>query len=136
MKKRKAKGEYKSSFAAVTHYFGYQGRCACPSQFDCSLGTSLGYGAGCLIEQGFTGHAVAVRNITCHPSEWRIGGVPILALVDSVTKLGYHYKQLVVPAFEVDLKGPVYETFKAKQRHWENLDHYSNPGPIQFYEDD
>lgn len=58
LKKRKAKGTFKGSFAPVTHYFGYQGRCSFPSNFDCSLGSTYGFVAGVLIEAGLTGMCV------------------------------------------------------------------------------
>lgn len=61
LKQRKAQGKYKMSFAPVTHYFGYQGRCATPSLFDCSLGSTSGFAAGALLEAGLTGVAVSVR---------------------------------------------------------------------------
>lgn len=64
LKERKAKGAYSGSFAPVSHYFGYQGRSGHPSMFDCSLGSTCGFAAAVLIEQGLTGMAVAVRQIT------------------------------------------------------------------------
>jgi 6-phosphofructokinase len=60
LKQRKAKGTYKGSFAPVTHFFGYQGRSGHPSIFDCSLASTMGYSAGCLIEAGLTAMAVSV----------------------------------------------------------------------------
>ena len=77
LKERKAKGSYKGSFAPVSHYFGYQGRSGHPSKFDCSLGSTSGFAAAVLIEQGLTGMAVAVRQCTQPVSAWRVGGVPI-----------------------------------------------------------
>jgi 6-phosphofructokinase len=35
LKRRKEKKEYKAAFAPICHFFGYQGRCAFPSLFDC-----------------------------------------------------------------------------------------------------
>lgn len=58
LKKRKKKAQYKGTFAPVTHYFGYQGRCSHPSLFDCSLGSAYGFTAGVLIENGLTGYTV------------------------------------------------------------------------------
>jgi len=79
--KRKKAGEYGGAFAAVTHFFGYQGRSALPTDFDCSLGSTSGFGAGVLIENGRTGMAVSVSEVTLDPSQWRVGGVPLLALL-------------------------------------------------------
>lgn len=64
LKERKAKGKYSGSFAPVSHYFGYQGRSGHPSMFDCSLGSTSGFAAAVLVEQGLTGMAVAVRQCT------------------------------------------------------------------------
>lgn len=83
---RKSRGAYRGSFAPVSHYFGYQGRSGHPSMFDCSLGSTSGFAAAVLIEQGLTGMAVAVRQCTQEPSQWRVGGVPILAIVRSHPK--------------------------------------------------
>lgn len=65
--KRKAKGEYKGSFAPVTHFFGYQGRAAHPSYFDCCLGSTLGYSAATLLDAELTGMAVSVKELTNKP---------------------------------------------------------------------
>ena len=80
LKKRKKNGTYKGSFAPVTHYFGYQGRCSHPSNFDCSLGSSYGFAAAVLAENNLTGYCVTAQQITNSPTEWRVGGVPLLAL--------------------------------------------------------
>jgi 6-phosphofructokinase len=99
--KRKAKGTYKGSFAPVTHFFGYQGRAAHPSNFDCQLGTTLGFTAGCLLQQNATAMAVTVKDLTQSVTEWRCGGVPILSLLRSQPKAGYKRHELVVPSQEV-----------------------------------
>ena len=74
-------GEYKGSFGPVTHFFGYQGRAAHPSLFDCSLGSTLGFAAGVLLAAGLNGITVSVKELTNKPNHWRVGGVPILALL-------------------------------------------------------
>ena len=89
MKNRKAKKEYSGSFAPVTHFFGYQGRAAHPSIFDCSLGSILGFSAATLLEFGLTGIAVSVKDVTKTPNLWRVGAVPLLALLRSQPKVGY-----------------------------------------------
>jgi 6-phosphofructokinase len=67
LKKRKAKGTFTGTFAPVTHFFGYQGRSAHPSLFDCSLASTMGFGAGALLEGGLTGMGVAVKELTLPP---------------------------------------------------------------------
>mmetsp|Transcript_21842 Transcript_21842/g.16189 ORF Transcript_21842/g.16189 Transcript_21842/m.16189 type:complete len:330 (+) Transcript_21842:2604-3593(+) len=130
--RRKKEGKYKGSFAPVTHYFGYQGRCAFPSKFDCSLGSTYGFTAGVLVENGLTGVSVTAQDITAAPGKWRVGAIPLLALLRSQPKSGYRRADLVVPSEEVDLYGDTYQKMKAIERGWRLVDHYSNPGPIQF----
>ena len=98
MARRKKVGQFKGSFAPVTHFFGYQGRAAHPSHFDCSLGSTLGYGAACLLDAGLTNMAVSVKDLTNKPSKWRVGGVPILSMMDHHPKSGYKREDLVVPS--------------------------------------
>jgi len=105
LKQRKANGTYKKDFAPVSHYFGYQGRSGHPSLFDCSLGTTSGFGAAVLIEQGLTGMAVSVRQVTQSVHDWRVGGVPIVALVQSHPKDGFKRTDLVVRSEPVNLRG-------------------------------
>ena len=128
--RRKQLGEYKGKFATVTHFFGYQGRAAHPSTFDCSLGSTSGYGAACLLNAGITNVAVSVKDITNSPDKWRVGGVPILALLDSHPKLGYSINELIVPSQGIKLDDIPYQKFKAAERSWRLIDHYCNPGPI------
>ena len=132
LEKRKTRGVYTGTFSPVTHFFGYQGRCAHPSLFDCSLGSTLGFGAAALLELGLTALAVCVKELTNGPAEWRVGGVPILALLRSQPKAGYKRHELVVPSQEVGLTDTPYQVLKANERAWRFVDHYCNPGPIQY----
>ena len=75
---------------------------------------------------------VTAQNVTSDPSNWRVGGIPLLSLLRSQPKSGYKRSELVVPSEEVDLSGQVYQRVKALERSWKFVDHYSNPGPIQF----
>lgn len=130
LRRRKAAGTYTGSFAPVTHFFGYQGRAAHPSLFDCSLGSTMGFAAACLLEGGVTGHAVSVKELVNKPEGWRAGGVPIVALLRSQPKAGYQRHELVVPSQEVGLADTPYQVLKANERDWRFVDHYCNPGPI------
>lgn len=136
LRARKKAGTYDGSFAPVTHFFGYQGRSGHPSHFDCSLGSTMGYTAASLIESGLTGMAVTVNNVTKQPSEWRVGGVPLLALLSVYPKQGYHISELIVRNENVDLHGRPFQSAKSKSSEWRTKDRYTNPGPIQFYLDD
>ena len=128
--KRKAAGVFKGSFAPVTHFFGYQGRAAHPSYFDCCLGSTLGYAAASILDAELTGLAVSVKELTNKPTQWRVGGVPILALLRSQPKSGYKRNELVVASQEVNLTDLPYQVFKANERAWRFIDHYCNPGPV------
>jgi 6-phosphofructokinase 1 len=131
--RRKKAGKYKGGFAPVTHYFGYQGRCSHPSDFDCSLGSTYGFTAGVLIDNGLTGMATTAQQISGPVARWRVGGVPLLSLLRSQPKAGYARAALVVPSEEVDLNGEIYQKMKTVERSWRYVDHYSNPGPIQLF---
>lgn len=132
LKKRKAAKTYTGTFTPVTHFFGYQGRSAHPSSFDCSLGSTSGFAAGALLDSGVNAACVAVKDVIKHPSQWRIGAVPILALLHSQPKSGYKRQQLVVPSHEVLLTDVAYQYFKSQERVWKMEDRYCNPGPIQY----
>jgi 6-phosphofructokinase 1 len=133
MEKRKAKGsKYQGGFNPVTHYFGYQGRSAHPSNFDCNLGSTLGFAAAALLDEGITGQAVSVKELTNTADQWRVGAVPILALLRSQPKSGYKRNELVVASHEVQLTDIPYQVYKANERAWKFIDHYCNPGPVQY----
>lgn len=132
LKIRKAARAYNGTFTPVTHFFGYQGRAAHPSAFDCSLGSTLGFAAAVQLDAGVNASVVAVKDVTRPPSQWRVGAVPILALLQSQPKAGYRRRQLVVPSQEVQLSDRPYQAFKAHERDWKFDDRYCNPGPIQY----
>jgi 6-phosphofructokinase 1 len=132
LKIRKAANAYSGTFTPVTHFFGYQGRAAHPSAFDCSLGSTLGFASGVQLDAGVNGCAVAVKDVTRHPSQWRVGAVPILALLQPAPKSGARRQQLVVPSQEVQLNDLPYQVFKAHEKAWKFDDLYCNPGPIQY----
>lgn len=100
--------------------------------FDCSLGSTSGFAAAVLIEQGLTGMAVSVRQCTQKPSDWRVGGVPILAIVRSHPKQGFKRTDLVVRSEDLLLTSVQFQNLKSKLRTWKWVDSYVNPGPIQF----
>jgi pyrophosphate--fructose-6-phosphate 1-phosphotransferase len=122
MARRKKAGTYSGSFAPVTHNFGYQGRSALPSDFDCSLGSTMGFAAGVLIENNCNSMAVAVNQITSAPEQWRVGGVPLSALCGAES----------IKPETVDLHG---KSVSALQKEIGDGmgDFYKNPGPTQFF---
>jgi len=130
LEKRKKAGTYKGSFAPVTHFFGYQGRSGHPSAFDCSLGSTCGFAAGVLIERNLTGLTVAVRQVTQPVKKWRIGAVPILAMIHSHPKEGFQRSALVVRSEDVRLDARPFQALRHKMKTWKHEDRYRNPGPI------
>lgn len=75
---------------------------------------------------------VSANQIGKDPKEWRVGGVPLLSMLRSEPKVGYNRSDLVVASEDVDLQGEAFQSMKAVERDWRVIDHYSNPGPIQF----
>ena len=129
LKKRKEKGMYKGNFSCVTHFFGYQGRCALPSIFDCSLASSFGYTAAVLIAFGLTGYLASIRGVLNRPEDWIPVAIPIVSLLRR-NKLDSN--KIGVESSGVDLKGKVFEALKNSRKNWILEDNYTNPGPIQF----
>jgi len=136
LKIRKKNGAYSGSFAPVTHFFGYQGRSGHPSHFDCSLGSTMGFTAGLLVDHGLTGVAASVSNVTRSPPHWRVGGVPIMGMLSIYPKAGFNKSDLVVKSENVNLNGQAFQAMKSMSKQWRNTDRYTNPGPIQFYLDE
>mmetsp|Transcript_13318 Transcript_13318/g.26300 ORF Transcript_13318/g.26300 Transcript_13318/m.26300 type:complete len:1193 (-) Transcript_13318:1456-5034(-) len=114
----------------MPHYFGYEGRCAMPSNFDANYCFSLGLTAGALIQNKRNGYMSLVRNLSLPTADWSAAGIPIVQLMKMYGKKGEEYpgvtKQLV------DLDGPLFQVFKQARALWKYGDMYRNPGPIQF----
>lgn len=81
LKKRKEAGSYKGSFAGVTHFFGYQGRSATPTIFDCTLGNTYGFISALLIDANVTAYMPTARGLTGPLAEWRLGAIPIMGMM-------------------------------------------------------
>ncbi|MDD3014558.1 MAG: diphosphate--fructose-6-phosphate 1-phosphotransferase [Candidatus Gastranaerophilales bacterium] len=127
----KAAGEYKGKFAAQPHFFGYEGRCAAPSNFDADYCYSLGYNAFALAHFGLSGYISSVRNLTKPADEWIAGGVPLTMMMNMEKRHGA-LKPVIQKAL-VELDGPVFEYLKKNREKWALEDHYIFTGPIQYY---
>ncbi|SUB77516.1 diphosphate--fructose-6-phosphate 1-phosphotransferase [Porphyromonas macacae] len=127
---RKA-GKYNGKFSTITHFFGYEGRCSMPSNFDANYCYALGRTAACLAESGVTGYMSTVRNTTAKPEEWIAGGVPIVMMMDMERRHG-SMKPVIRKAL-VDLEGAPYRYFSEHRKEWALKTHYRYPGPIQFF---
>ena len=128
----KAEGTYAGKFSAINHFFGYEGRCAIPSNFDADYCYSLGYTASVLISEGKTGYMSSVRNLTAPAAEWIAGGVPITMMMNMERRHGA-MKPVIQKAL-VRLDGEPFKYFEAHRADWADANtSYIYPGPIQYY---
>ena len=127
----KKEGKYVGKFAAQHHFFGYEGRCAAPSNFDADYCYSLGYTAAALIGEGKTGYMSSVRNTTAPAEEWIAGGVPITMMMNMERRHG-EMKPVIQKAL-VKLDGAPFKTFAAQREQWARETAYVYPGPIQYF---
>ena len=127
----KEEGKYVGKFAAQHHFFGYEGRCAAPSNFDADYCYSLGYTASMLIANGKTGYMSSVRNTTAPAAEWIAGGVPITMMMNMERRHG-EMKPVIQKAL-VKLDGAPFKTFAAMRDQWAMTTDYVYPGPIQYF---
>ncbi|MDR2498570.1 MAG: diphosphate--fructose-6-phosphate 1-phosphotransferase [Tannerellaceae bacterium] len=118
-------------FSPQHHFFGYEGRCAAPSNYDANYCYSLGYTASCLIATGKSGYMASVRNTTAPASEWIAGGIPITMMMNMETKEGKRVP--VIRKALVDLNDAPFQTFAAARNEWALNTSYLYPGPIQYF---
>ena len=127
----KEEGKYVGKFAAQHHFFGYEGRCAAPSNYDADYCYALGYTASMLIANGKTGYMSSVRNTTAPAAEWIAGGVPITMMMNMERRHG-EMKPVIQKAL-VKLDGAPFKAFAAKRDEWAIETSYVYPGPIQYF---
>ena len=127
----KKEGKFVGKFAAQHHFFGYEGRCAAPSNFDADYCYSLGYTASALIANGKTGYMSSVRNTTAPATEWIAGGVPITMMMNMERRHG-EMKPVIQKAL-VRLDGAPFQAFAAQRDTWAKETAYVYPGPIQYF---
>ena len=129
--KRKVAGTYKGKFGAQHHFFGYEGRCAFPSNFDADYCYSLGYNAVMLIQYGYTGYLSKVSNIAKPAEEWVAGGMPITKMMNMERRNGED-KPVIRKAL-VELDGAPFKYFEAHRDEWAVETCFTFPGAIQYY---
>ena len=127
----KEEGKFVGKFAPQHHFFGYEGRCAAPSNFDADYCYSLGYTASMLIANGKTGYMSSVRNTTAPAAEWIAGGVPITMMMNMERRHG-EMKPVIQKAL-VKLDGAPFLKFAANRETWAKETAYVYPGPIQYF---
>ena len=124
-------GKYNGKFATLHHFFGYEGRCAAPSNFDSNYCYALGTSAAQLIANGKTGYMAIVKNTTANTEEWKAGGVPITMMMNMERRNG-KMKPVIRKAL-VELDGNPFKTFAAIRDKWAKETCYVYPGPIQYW---
>lgn len=127
----KSQGEFIGKFNAQSHFFGYEGRCAFPSNFDADYCYSLGFNAFALISFGLTGYLSSVRNLTTPASEWVAGGIPLTMMMNMEKRHG-EMKPVIQKAL-VKLDGPVFKQLEDNREDWAMNDRYLFPGAIQYF---
>lgn len=127
----KSQGEFIGKFNAQSHFFGYEGRCAFPSNFDADYCYSLGFNAFALISFGLTGYLSSVRNLTAPAFEWVAGGIPLTMMMNMEKRHG-EMKPVIQKAL-VKLDGPVFKQLEDNREDWAMNDRYLFPGAIQYF---
>ena len=131
LEEMKQQGSYTGKFADQAHFFGYEGRCAMPSNFDADYCYSLGYNSFALIQSGLTGYLSSIKNTTKPASEWVAGGVPLTMMMNMERRHG-EMKPVIQKAL-VKLDGAPFKAFAAKRDEWALNTCYVYPGPIQYF---
>ena len=131
LKAMKKAGTFKGKFSTQYHFFGYEGRCAAPSNFDADYCYSLGYTASVLIGAGKTGYMASVRNLTKPAEQWIAGGVPVTMMMNMEKRHG-HMKPVIQKAL-VDLNGAPFRYFTEHRDLWGRETAFVYPGPIQYF---
>ncbi len=127
----KKQGKYSGKFSTQSHFFGYEGRCAFPSNFDADYCYSLGFNAYALISFGLTGYLSSVRNLTEPANNWIAGGVPLTMMMNMERRHG-EMKPVIKKAL-VELDGPVFKKLEINREDWAMNDRYLFPGAIQYF---
>ncbi|ROT09174.1 diphosphate--fructose-6-phosphate 1-phosphotransferase [Duncaniella muris] len=131
LEEMRAEGNYNGKFSPLHHFFGYEGRCAAPSNFDADYCYALGFNAACLINAGVTGYISSLRNLTKPSVQWLAGGIPITMMFNMERRHG-EMKPVIQKAL-VRLEGTPFRRFAAKRDDWAINTSYVFPGPIQYF---
>lgn len=127
----KAEGKFEGKFSTQSHFLGYEGRCAIPSNFDANYTYTLGQTAAALIAFGKTGYMCCVGSLTSDVKDWKPGGVPITSLLNMETRKGK--RKPVIKKALVELDSEPFRVFEKERKAWETEDDYVYPGAIQYF---
>ncbi len=131
LKQMKKDGLYCGKFSTQNHFFGYEGRCAFPSNFDADYCYSLGYNAFFLISANLTGYLSSVTNLSKPASEWKAGGIPITMMMNMEQRHGE--KKPVIKKALVELDGKPFKYFEQNRQEWAENTCFTFPGAIQYF---
>ncbi len=123
--------KYNGKFSTRSHFFGYEGRCAAPTNFDADYTYSLGYSATILIVSKVTGYMVSIKNLSSKSSKWLPGGVPLTSMMNIEKRKGKN-KPVIRKAL-VELDGKPFKKLEKNRVEWELSNKYIYPGPIQYF---
>ncbi len=132
LEKRKSQGLFSGPFHPMTHFLGYEGRCAIPSDFDAAYCYALGLGSALLFQAGASGYMTFVSNLDQPLANWRIGGVPLTSLLH--IEVRKDKKKPVIQKALVSCEGAAFTCFIKQKKGWTLEDAYLSPGPMQFHE--
>lgn len=121
---------FQGKFIPSSYYFGYEGRCAMPSNFDAQYCYALGHSAGSLIDNGLSGYMAVIRHLSRPVDYWKPAGCPITMMMNIERRKGKDVP--VIKKYLVDLKGTLFKSFAKVREEWKYRDLYRSPGPIQF----
>ena len=127
----KKEGKYPGKFSAITHFFGYEGRCGAPSNFDSNYCYALGYNAAILAINGLSGYLSSVKNLTKNAKLWECGGVPLTMMMNIERRKGK--EKPVIRKALVELEGAPFRELLKMRREWAMTESYLYPGPIQYF---
>ncbi|MCK5804899.1 MAG: diphosphate--fructose-6-phosphate 1-phosphotransferase [Lentisphaeria bacterium] len=123
--------EYDGAFSAQTHFFGYEGRCAAPSNFDADYCYGLGYTAAALLGAGKTAYMASIQNLSGPASEWEAGGIPLTMMMNMERRHGEDVP--VIRKALVELEGKPFRVFAESRDAWSEGVEFLYPGPIQYF---
>jgi pyrophosphate--fructose-6-phosphate 1-phosphotransferase len=126
-----ATGQYNNSFNAISHFFGYEGRCGMPSNFDANYAYALGYNASILVLNGLTGYLSSVKNLAAPSLLWKCGGIPLTNMMTIEKRNGVD--KPVIQKTLVDINAKPFLKLMENQYEWTLHEDYISPGPIQYF---
>lgn len=131
LKELKKAGKFTGKFSTINHFFGYEGRCGIPSNFDANYTYSLGYNAAALVLNNMSGYLSSVKNLVNKSSQWKCGGIPLTMMMNIERRKGK--EKPVIQKALVKLDGAPFKAFAKLREDWAINDRYMFPGPVQFF---